>query len=102
MECTYSEQTYVEMSREISQLVEKNSRERLVEDWGDVFKWMDLCAAVSAMKHSKTGKLVTAQVDDMRILRPFHYGDMLTVCGQGEETNIKTFLPTKKIEFFPF
>lgn len=87
--CTYSENTYVEMSREINQLVEKNSTNRLVEDYGNVFKWMDLCAAVSAMKHSKTGKLVTAQIDDMRILRPLNYGDMLTVCGQGKEIQIK-------------
>merc|ERR1712137_625938 len=43
---------------------------------------MDLCAAISCTKHARTGRLVTAQVDDMRILAPLYYGDMLTVHGQ--------------------
>ena len=80
---TASDDTAVVMSRELHQSLERDSGGRLSEDWGEVFKWMDLCAAISATKHAKTGKLVTAQVDDMRITGPLLYGDMLTVHAQG-------------------
>ena len=80
---TYSENTHVVMSRELNQHLERDTDKRLVEGWGEVFKWMDLCAAIAATKHTKCGNIVTAQVDDMRILRPLHYGDMLTVHAQG-------------------
>ena len=80
---TRSADTHVVMSRELNLHLEKDNDARLAEGWGEVFKWMDLCAAIAATKHAKTGQLVTAQVDDMRILAPLYYGDMLTVHGQG-------------------
>ena len=80
---TYSADTYVCMSRELNQSLEKDNKARLAEGWGEIFKWMDLCAAIAAVKHAKVGKLVTAQVDDMRISQPLFYGDMLTVRSQG-------------------
>ena len=79
---TFSADTSVVMNRMLKQGLEKDSNEQLMEGWGEVFKWMDLCAAISAFKHAR-GPCVTANVDDMQLINPLLFGDMLTVRGKG-------------------
>jgi len=80
-EFTYSNETFVKMHRDLRQGRESPVDKRLVEVWGEVLQWMDLCAAISSIKHARSGKLVTAQVDDMSFRDSLLEGDMLTVTG---------------------
>jgi acyl-CoA hydrolase len=49
---------------------------------GIVVQWVDVCAAVSAMRHAGGGNTVTASIDRLDFLSPIHQGDIVILRSQ--------------------
>lgn len=49
---------------------------------GIVVQWVDVCAAVSAMRHAGGGNTVTASIDRLDFLSPIHLGDIVILQSQ--------------------
>ncbi len=49
---------------------------------GIVVQWIDVCAAVSAMRHAGGGNTVTASIDRLDFLSPIHLGDVVILQSQ--------------------
>ena len=48
---------------------------------GQVVQWIDICAAVSGMRHAG-GNVVTASIDRLDFLSPIHLGDIVILQSQ--------------------
>ena len=49
---------------------------------GQVMAWIDICAAVAAQRHCRSGPLVTASIDAVHFLAPIKLGHVVVLRGQ--------------------